>query len=132
MTEIARALSLDAKILILDEPTAVLGPSEVDKLFAVIRGLQAEGVTILYVSHRLAEIFAIADRVTVLKDGQLVGTYDVDDQIDRDFLVGKMVGREWSDHFPARAPGGEAEVLAGRGVDSPPHLRGRQLHDPCG
>ena len=58
VTEIARALSLDAKILILDEPTAVLGPSEVDKLFTIIRGLQAQGVTILYISHRLAEIFA--------------------------------------------------------------------------
>jgi ribose transport system ATP-binding protein len=116
VTEIARALSLNAKILILDEPTAVLGPSEVDKLFAVIRSLQAEGVTVLYVSHRLAEIFAIADRVTVLKDGQLVGTYDVDNQIDRDFLVGKMVGREWSDHFPARASGGEAEVLRVEGL----------------
>ena len=99
VTEIARALSLDAKVLILDEPTAVLGPNEVDKLFAIIRGLQAQGVTILYVSHRLAEIFAIANRVTVLKDGQLVGTYDVDDRIDRDFLVGKMVGREWATTF---------------------------------
>ena len=120
VTEIARALSLNAKILILDEPTAVLGPSEVDKLFAVIRSLQAEGVTVLYVSHRLAEIFAIADRVTVLKDGQLVGTYDIDNQIDRDFLVGKMVGREWSDHFPARALGGEAEVLRVEGLTRHP------------
>jgi ABC-type sugar transport system ATPase subunit len=116
VTEIARALSLEAKVLILDEPTAVLGPSEVDKLFAIIRGLQAQGVTILYVSHRLAEIFAIADRVTVLKDGQVVGTYDVDTQIDRDFLVSKMVGREWSDHFPDRATAGEAERLRVEGL----------------
>jgi ABC-type sugar transport system ATPase subunit len=120
ITEIARALSLDAKILILDEPTAVLGPSEVDKLFAIIRGLRAQGVTILYVSHRLAEIFAIANRVTVLKDGLLVGTYDVDDQIDRDFLVGKMVGREWRDHFPDRAAGGETEVLRVEGLTRHP------------
>lgn len=111
VTEIARALSLDAKILILDEPTAVLGPSEVEKLFAIIRSLQAQGVTVLYISHRLAEIFAIADRVTVLKDGQVVGTYEVDDRIDRDFLVGQMVGREWSDHFPEPVSGGEREVL---------------------
>jgi rhamnose transport system ATP-binding protein len=111
VTEIARALSLDAKILILDEPTAVLGSSEVDRLFAIVRGLQAQGVTILYISHRLAEIFAIANRVTVLKDGQLVGTYNVDDQIDRDFLVGKMVGRKWSDRFPERVQGGQAERL---------------------
>ncbi len=116
VTEIARALSLDAKILILDEPTAVLGPSEVEKLFTIIRGLQAQGVTVLYVSHRLAEIFAIADRVTVLKDGQLVGTFAVDDQIDRDFLVGKMVGREWSDHFPEPVRAGETEVLRVEGL----------------
>jgi ABC-type sugar transport system ATPase subunit len=116
VTEIARALTLDAKILILDEPTAVLGPSEVDKLFAIIRSLQAQGVTVLYVSHRLAEIFAIADRVTVLKDGQLVGTYDVDSQIDRDFLVSKMVGREWTDQFPERAAGATTEVLRVEGL----------------
>jgi ABC-type sugar transport system ATPase subunit len=116
VTEIARALTLDAKILILDEPTAVLGPSEVDKLFAIIRSLQAQGVTVLYVSHRLAEIFAIADRVTVLKDGQLVGTYDVDSQIDRDFLVSKMVGREWTDQFPERATGATTEVLRVEGL----------------
>ncbi|MCA9877796.1 MAG: sugar ABC transporter ATP-binding protein [Thermomicrobiales bacterium] len=120
ITEIARALSLDAKILILDEPTAVLGASEVDRLFAIIRGLQAEGVTILYISHRLAEIFAIADRVTVLKDGQLVGVYDVDDQIDRDFLVSKMVGREWSDQFPQRVAPSHQERLRVEGLTRRP------------
>ncbi|MFN8591671.1 MAG: sugar ABC transporter ATP-binding protein [Thermomicrobiales bacterium] len=120
VTEIARALSLDAKILILDEPTAVLGPSEVDKLFAIIRGLQNQGVTILYISHRLAEIFSIADRVTVLKDGQLVGTYDVNDRLDRDFLVGKMVGREWRSYFPERVSGETTEVLRVEGLSRPP------------
>jgi ABC-type sugar transport system ATPase subunit len=120
VVEIARALSLDAKVLILDEPTAVLGPSEVDKLFAIIRGLQAQGVTILYVSHRLAEIFAIADRVTVLKDGQLVGTYDVDGGIDRDFLVSRMVGREWTDQFPERVDRGGDEVLRVEGLTRAP------------
>jgi ABC-type sugar transport system ATPase subunit len=116
VTEIARALSLDAKILILDEPTAVLGQKEVDKLFAIIRGLQMQGVTILYISHRLAEIFSIADRVTVLKDGQLVGTWNVDEQIDRDFLVSRMVGREWSDHFPERVGTTERERLRVEGL----------------
>ena len=82
-------------------------------------GCKAQGVTILYVSHRLAEIFAIADRVTVLKDGQLVGTYDVDDRIDRDFLVGEMVGREWSDHFPNRHGTGD-EVLRVEGLTRQP------------
>lgn len=120
VTEIARAVSLNAKILILDEPTAVLGQNEVDKLFSVIRGLQAHGVTILYISHRLAEIFSIADRVTVLKDGQLVGTYDVDDRIDRNFLVSKMVGREWIDYFPERTRDHGDERLRVEGLTREP------------
>jgi ABC-type sugar transport system ATPase subunit len=111
VVEIARALSLEARILILDEPTAVVGPSEVEKLFAIIRGLKAHGVTVLYVSHRLSEIFAIADRVTVLKDGRVVGTHDVDARIDRDFIVGEMVGRAWRDQFPERVCGSGKEVL---------------------
>jgi len=120
ITEIARALSLDAKILILDEPTAVVGPSEVEKLFAIIRGLKAQGVTILYVSHRLAEIFAIADRVTVLKDGRVVGTHDVDARIDRDFIVSEMVGRAWRDQFPERVRGSSDEVLRLEGLTRSP------------
>jgi ABC-type sugar transport system ATPase subunit len=120
VTEIARALSLDAKILILDEPTAVVGPSEVEKLFAIIRGLKAQGVTVLYVSHRLSEIFAIADRVTVLKDGQVVGTHDVDARIDRDFIVGEMVGRAWRDQFPDRVRGTSDEVLRLEGLTRHP------------
>jgi ABC-type sugar transport system ATPase subunit len=120
ITEIARALSLDAKILILDEPTAVVGPSEVEKLFAIIRGLKAQGVTILYVSHRLGEIFAIADRVTVLKDGRVVGTHDVDARIDRDFIVSEMVGRAWRDQFPERVRGSSDEVLRLEGLTRSP------------
>jgi ABC-type sugar transport system ATPase subunit len=120
VVEIARALSLDARILILDEPTAVVGPSEVEKLFAIIRGLKAHGVTVLYVSHRLSEIFAIADRVTVLKDGRVVGTHDVDARIDRDFIVGEMVGRAWRDQFPERVTGSGAEVLRVEGLTRAP------------
>jgi ABC-type sugar transport system ATPase subunit len=120
VVEIARALSLDARILILDEPTAVVGPSEVEKLFAIIRGLKAHGVTVLYVSHRLSEIFAIADRVTVLKDGRVVGTHDVDARIDRDFIVGEMVGRAWRDQFPERVTGSGEEVLRAEGLTRSP------------
>src|SRR5437867_8958924 len=65
ITEIARALSLDAKVLIMDEPSAVLGPNELERLFRIIRKLRAQGKTVLYISHRLAEIFDIVDRVTV-------------------------------------------------------------------
>jgi ABC-type sugar transport system ATPase subunit len=120
VVEIARALSLDARILILDEPTAVVGPSEVEKLFDIIRGLKAHGVTVLYVSHRLSEIFAIADRVTVLKDGRVVGTHDVDARIDRDFIVGEMVGRAWRDQFPERVTGSGDEILRVEGLTRSP------------
>jgi ABC-type sugar transport system ATPase subunit len=98
----------------------VVGPSEVEKLFAIIRGLKAQGVTILYVSHRLGEIFAIADRVTVLKDGRVVGTHDVDARIDRDFIVGEMVGRAWRDQFPDRVRGSSDEVLRLEGLTRSP------------
>jgi len=116
VVEIARALSISARVLILDEPSAVLGPSELDKLFDTIRRLKARGVTILYISHRLAEIFQIADRVTVLKDGRLVGTWEVDGRIDRNFLISKMVGRAWSDQFPERAHRRGGEVLRVEGL----------------
>src|SRR5438128_1813847 len=107
----ARPGSLDAKVLIMDEPSAVLGPKELERLFRIIRKLRAQGKTVLYISHRLAEIFDIADRVTVLKDGRLVGTYAVDGEISRTFLIGRMVGREWSDQFPARAGRRGRELL---------------------
>src|SRR5690606_21397415 len=74
--ELARALSRDAKILILDEPTSALTPREVERLFAILRDLRAQGTSIVFISHRLPEIFAIADRITVLKDGRMVGTRD--------------------------------------------------------
>ena len=83
-------------------------------------GCKAHGVTVLYVSHRLGEIFAIADRVTVLKDGQVVGTHDVDARIDRDFIVGEMVGRAWSDQFPERVTGSGDEVLRVEGLTRSP------------
>jgi ribose transport system ATP-binding protein len=103
LTEIARALSIDARIVIMDEPSAVLGPTELRKLFQAIAALKNAGKTVLYISHRLNEIFEVADRVTVLKDGRLVGTYDVRSGIDRNFLISRMVGREWNEQFPSRA-----------------------------
>ncbi len=115
-TEIARALSLDAKIIIMDEPSAVLGPNELERLFRILGRLKAQGKTILYISHRLTEVFQIADRVTVLKDGRVVGTYDIDGSIDRPFLISRMVGREWSDQFPARAKVKGSEILRVEGL----------------
>ncbi len=74
MVEIAKAVADHRKVLILDEPSAVLSQEELNRLFALIRQLKAQGTIILYISHRLDEVFEIADRITVLKDGHLVGT----------------------------------------------------------
>ena len=101
MVEIAKALVGETKLLILDEPTAVISGREADLLFERVRALRERGVAIVYISHRLEEIFSIADRVTVLKDGQRVGTWPIDG-IDHDGLVTSMVGRELADIYPAK------------------------------
>lgn len=103
VVEIAKALSLDARIIVMDEPSATLTPQEVDKLFAIIRELRSQGIGIIYISHRLDEIFAIADRVTVLRDGAHVKTGRVAD-VTRKALIERMVGRALDDEFPSREP----------------------------
>jgi len=92
VVEIVKALSMNANIIIMDEPTAALNDEEVNKLYGIIASLKKEGKTILYVSHRLKEIFDIADRVTVLRDGRFVGTEDIK-EIDQETVVKMMVGR---------------------------------------
>jgi len=112
MVEIAKAVSLNARILVLDEPTAALDDVESQKLFTLIADLRRQGVAMLYISHRMAEIMALADQVTVIKDGQRMATLSADEaSVDR--IVHLMVGRELSDFYPpsaARAPG--ADVYA--------------------
>jgi rhamnose transport system ATP-binding protein len=99
LVEIARALGADARVLIMDEPTASLSDKEVDNLFRVIRELKARGVGILYISHRLAELPQVADRVTALRDGALVGTRPMGG-VSRAELIRMMVGRDLSAVFP--------------------------------
>ncbi len=118
MIEIARALSTDARVLILDEPSAALSDVEVEVLFGVLRRLRAQGLAILYVSHRLDEIFALADRVTVLRDGRLVETAPIA-QWDRQRLIRAMVGREVAEEFPSRTPSPGAPVLQVTHLSSP-------------
>jgi len=101
MVEIAKALSHKVQVLILDEPTAVISGQEVELLFDRLRQLRAEGVAIIYVSHRLEEIFQLCDDITVIKDGERVGTRLVS-EIDQAQLVGMMVGRQLADLYPAR------------------------------
>lgn len=110
MVEIARALGANAKVLILDEPTPSLTTREVENLFRVIRGLRERGVALIYISHRLEELSEIADRVTVLRDGAHIGTYNMA-QMDRDTFIRAMVGRELAAVFPKRAvPIGEVRL----------------------
>jgi ABC-type sugar transport system ATPase subunit len=99
--EIARALSQDARVLIMDEPTAALAEADVQRLMDIVRRLKARGVAIVYVSHRMPEIFALADRVTVLRDGNHVGTRDIG-EVDENQLVSLMVGRAIDRLYPAK------------------------------
>jgi ABC-type sugar transport system ATPase subunit len=103
MVEIAKAVAERPRILILDEPSAVLSQEELNRLFALVRKLKQEGTLILYISHRLDEVFDIADRITVLKDGQLVGTVSPQ-EADLNRLIKMMVGRELGEIFPPRLP----------------------------
>jgi ribose transport system ATP-binding protein len=97
--EIAKALSLKAKIVVMDEPTAALATKEVEQLFAVIEDLKAHGIGVIYISHRLEEIFEVADWVMVLRDGECVG-YDEIGKVTRDTLIETMVGRPIESEFP--------------------------------
>jgi len=103
VTEICKCLTRNTNILVLDEPTAVLTFSEIDKLFEILARLKNEGVTIIYISHRLDEIFRIADCITVLKDGKIVNTVPVS-SVNKEQLVTMMVGRKLSQLFVERQP----------------------------
>ena len=102
VVEIAKALALDARLLIMDEPTASLADHEVELLYGLVRRLQERGIGLLYVSHRLAEVFDLSSRITVLKDGRRVTTLPTAGTT-ADELVRHMVGRELSSYFPDRA-----------------------------
>ncbi|MBN2453101.1 MAG: xylose ABC transporter ATP-binding protein [Candidatus Omnitrophica bacterium] len=106
LVAIAKALSKEARILVLDEPTAALSEGESAKLLKILKDLRAGGVTCIYISHRLKEVFEIADRITVLRDGKTVATHDRKD-LDENKLISLMVGREVTNIYPRkpRAPG---------------------------
>src|SRR5256712_13753937 len=99
--EIAKALAFNARIFIMDEPTSALSGPEVDKLFGLIRQLKTRGCGIIYITHRMEEIYRIADRITVLRDGRHVGTAPAG-QLSEPELIRWMIGRELSRHFPVR------------------------------
>ena len=117
MIEVAKALSLDARILIMDEPTAALTEHEIKELFANIRSLRDKGVSIVYISHRMEELFEIGDRVTVLRDGRTVGTYDVRETSKAE-LIRLMVNRELTELFPKERAELGPEVLRVEGLNT--------------
>ena len=129
LVEIAKALTHEARILVLDEPTAALTESEAEVLFGILDKLRAEGAAIIYISHKLDEVFRLADRITVLRDGRTVGT-NAKSEIDTHRLIALMVGREVADIFPEshRVPGDV--VFEARGVTvEDPNVRGKLLVD---
>ena len=123
MVEIAKALTFESRILILDEPTASLTQEEVDALFSIIRSLKKSGVSIIYISHRLEEIFNLCDRVTVIRDGHYISTREVS-KTHKDQLVADMVGRSMDNYYP------KTEVTIGEELLSVKGLGDRELlHD---
>ena len=101
LVEIAKAVSADCRVLILDEPTSSLTAAEVEALFTIVNELREKGVSIVYISHKMDEILRISDEVTIMRDGQYIGTWDAKG-LTTDFIITKMVGRELSNLFPKR------------------------------
>ena len=115
MVEICKALMVDAKVLIMDEPTAALTQSETENLFKVVNSLREKGVSIVYISHRMEEIFELCDRITILRDGSYIGTEYIKD-ITMDDIVQMMIGREIGERYPARDVQIGQEVLRVEGL----------------
>jgi rhamnose transport system ATP-binding protein len=99
LVEIAKALLQNARVLIMDEPSAALLAADVERLFDIIKGLRAQGVSIVYISHRVEEVFELADRVTVLRDGERVGS-EATARVNQDWMINKMVGRQLTQLYP--------------------------------
>ncbi len=123
MIEICKALMVDAKVIIMDEPTAALTESETEGLFKVINSLRKKGVSIVYISHRMEEIFALCDRITILRDGAYIGTEAIKN-LTMDDVVQMMIGREIGERFPKRDCKIGEEVLRVEGLTS-----GKLFHD---
>lgn len=118
LVAIARALSIDARVVIMDEPTAALSQNEIAELYALVETLKAQGKAILFISHKFDEIFRIADRYTVFRDGELIGEGEIS-TVNEAELVKMMVGRDVSQIFPTRTPQIGDEVLAVKGYTHP-------------
>ena len=122
--EIVKALSADPKVLLLDEPTSSLDISGVEKLSDIIRQIVNAGTAVVYVSHRLPEILALANRVTILRDGEGQGTYDVDSKLSENDLIALMVGRPIDTEYPVGSSLELSDIVL-----SSPGLTGSRFHD---
>ena len=123
MVEIAKAISYNARIIIMDEPTSAISDKEIEALFSIIEMLRSQGVGIVYISHRMNEVFRIADRITVLRDGVSVGTFKAS-QLDSESLIALMVGRKLVNLYPpARTHDIGEVVLSVEHLSSPPNLK---------
>ena len=122
IVEIAKALSVDAKILIMDEPTSGLTRSEIERLFGTIGNLKEKGVALIYISHRMEELFEIGDRVTILRDGRYIATHPIA-QVTAAQLVRLMADREIKEHFPKRKTAPGEELLRVERLNRRHHLR---------
>ena len=129
LVEIAKALAREAHILVLDEPTAALTESEAEVLFGILRRLRDSGAGIVYISHKLGEVFRLANRITVLRDGRAVST-DATSALDTPRVIARMVGREVSDLFPTPHRTPQDVAFEARGVTvEDPHVAGKRLVD---
>jgi len=126
MVEIVKALSLNADIIVMDEPTSALSERETERLFSLMRSLKEQGVTIIFISHRIEEVFAIADRVTVLRDGELVGVVPIS-EVGIGHVVRMMVGRELGEMYPKEEVPRQEVVLRVKGLSRDNELRGIEL-----
>jgi len=131
MVEVAKALSLNADLIAMDEPTSALSERETEVLFDVMRTLEKQGVSLIFISHRLGEVFQIADRVTVLRDGQLIGTAPIAES-DEDQVVQMMVGRELGEMYPRAEVQRREVVLEAIDLDDGRELHGVDLRLHCG
>ena len=130
LTEVAKALSLNTQLLILDEPTSALSQTEIERLFEVIADLKARGVTMIYISHKFDEIFRLADRITVLRDGRYITTA-LRSETTESRIIQAMVGRELSDFFPKDTTPQDSEIMRVEGLSFSPDAASEQrsLHD---
>ncbi len=131
LVEIAKALSMNAKILIMDEPTAALSRRESEDLYAISRKLREQGTAIILISHRFEDIFGLADRVTVFRDAQYIGTWDLD-EVDEQMLVHHMVGREITQLFPKKVANVGKELLKIEGLSRTGYFKNVSLNVHAG